>query len=219
MSKCPVSTLRSWLEKPTARIAKLAIHRGFPVPFFVDYIKGVPEFRAMARHKYVKCVQKRLCWVCGEPLDFNATFVIGPMCAINRVSSEPPSHLECARYSAKNCPFLNSRQMERREDETTEGMKSMGGVGIKRNPGVTLLWTTPTWNLFSDGQGGVLIRVGDPIATEWWSHARLATRQEVVDSVAAGLPALSEPARQEGPAAILHLLELMAEAEKLYPSQ
>lgn len=222
MSKCPYTsakaTLRSWLEPLTDRLAKLPIARGFPVPWFVAWIKGEPEFRAMDHDKFLKAVRKRLCWVCGQPLDHNATFVIGPMCAINRVSSEPPSHYECARWSARNCPFLTSRQLERREDETTPGMQSVGGMSIKRNPGVTLLWTTPSWKLFSDGRGGVLHKLGDPVATEWFSHGRTATREEVLESVRTGLPALEEPAKAEGPEAVAELEKMKAEAEQFYPA-
>lgn len=28
------------------------------------------------------------------------TFVVGPMCELNRISGEPPSHRECAEFSA-----------------------------------------------------------------------------------------------------------------------
>lgn len=222
MSKCPYtaakSTLRPWLEKLTARLAKLPVARGFPVPWFVAWLKnGEPEFRAMDPRKYRRAVGKRLCWVCGEPLGFNGTFVIGPMCAINRVSSEPPSHLECARWSARNCPFLTSRQLERREDETTAGMKSPGGIAIRRNPGVTLLWTTPAWHYFSDGAGGVLIKLGDPISTEWFARGRAATRVEVIESVRTGLPALQEPAEAEDPEAVAALEAMKREAEQFYP--
>jgi hypothetical protein len=35
------------------------------------------------------------------------SFVVGPMCGINRNSAEPPSHKECAQWSARNCPFLS----------------------------------------------------------------------------------------------------------------
>lgn len=218
MKTCPYTALKSWLEKPTERIAKLPVDRGFPVPWFVDWIRGKPEFRAMAMHKHTKALRKRLCWTCGEPLDFNATFVIGPMCAINRVSSEPPSHLECARWSARNCPFLTQREPERREDSVTEGMKSPGGIAIKRNPGVALLWTTMQWNTFPDGNGGILIKIGDPVATEWWSHGRTATRAEVLESVRTGLPFLEEPARQEGRAAMLALEAMKQQAEQFYPA-
>lgn len=221
MSKCPFatakSTLRPWLEKLTDRIAKLPIARGFPVPWFVAWVKGEPEFRAMDGAKHAKALRKRLCFVCGEPLDFNGTFVIGPMCAINRVSAEPPSHMECARWSARNCPFLTSRQLERREDETTAGFSGIGGMAIKRNPGVTLLWTTPKWNTFSDGQGGILLHLGDPVSTEWFSHGRAATREEVMESVRTGLPILEEAAQQDGSEAVDQLEVMKARAEQFYP--
>lgn len=222
MNKCPYtaakSTLKSWLEPLTARIAKLPIDRGFPVPWFVDRIKGKPEFRAMAVHKHAKALRKKLCWVCGEPLDFNGTFVIGPMCAINRVSSEPPSHLECARWSARNCPFLTMREPERRDDATTEGMRSIGGIAIRRNPGVALLWTTPNWNTFSDGNGGILIKIGEPVATEWWARGRAATREEVLESVRTGLPSLEELAMAQGREAMAALAQTKQAAEVFYPS-
>lgn len=217
-SKCPVATLRSWLEPLTRRLARLPISRGFPVPWFVAKIKDDYEFRAMDPRKHAKALSKRLCWVCGEPLDFNGTFVIGPMCAINRVSSEPPSHRECAVWSARNCPFLTMRQKERREDDFTKDAESIGGHAIKRNPGVTLLWTTPDWKTFSDGNGGILIKLGDPISTEWFSRGRQATRAEVLESVSTGLQFLEEPAREEGPEAIAALEAAKTEAEQFYPS-
>lgn len=112
MSKCPVTTLRSWLEPLTDKIARLPIARGFPIPWFVARLKdGTAEFRAADSLKMEKALSQRRCWVCGDTLGYEMTFVIGPMCAINRVSSEPPSHYECARWSARNCPFLNGRQM------------------------------------------------------------------------------------------------------------
>ena len=74
--------------------------RGFPVPWFVPWLDGKPEFRAMDPKKILEAVAKRKCWVCGQHLaQHGMTFVIGPMCLVNRVSSEPPSHLECAQYS------------------------------------------------------------------------------------------------------------------------
>lgn len=199
-------------------LAKLPIVRGFPVPWFVAWFKGEAEFRAMDPHKHRKALRKRLCWVCGEPLGHYATFVIGPMCAINRVSSEPPSHPTCAKYSARNCPFLTLREPERREDATTKGMQSIGGIAIRRNPGVTLLWTTDRWFTFGDGNGGILIRIGDPSETEWFARGRTATRAEVLESVRTGLPFLEDPARRQGSAAMAQLEQMKAEAEKFYPA-
>ena len=39
--------------------------RGYVVPWFVDWINGEPEFRAMDRAKFVRAIKDKLCWVCG----------------------------------------------------------------------------------------------------------------------------------------------------------
>jgi len=91
--------------------------RGYPVPWFVAWVDGKPEFRASSREKFRDAVKKRLCWVCGEQLGVYMVFVAGCMCGINRTTSEPPCHLECGQWSAINCPFLSNPQMVRREDD------------------------------------------------------------------------------------------------------
>src|SRR6266478_9619881 len=69
--------------------------RGYPVPWFVAWVDGKPEFRASSREKFRDAVKKRLCWVCGEQLGVYMVFVAGCMCGINRTTSEPPCHLVC----------------------------------------------------------------------------------------------------------------------------
>lgn len=108
--------------------------------------------------------------------------------------------------------------MERREDELSANGK-VAGIGIKRNPGVTLLWTTDKWTPFKDSNGGTLIRIGDPDATEWWSHGRAAKRDEVLESVRTGIPLLEEAARRDCAAAVADLAEQQKEAEKYYPAR
>jgi hypothetical protein len=117
------------------RMKFLPVDRGYPVPWFVDWIDGAPEFRAMNPNKWVAAVKKKLCWVCGSKLGKYMAFVSGPMCGINRTSSEPPCHLDCARWSAKNCPFLVRPRMVRREGDGMEDGKFAGGIGLTRNPG------------------------------------------------------------------------------------
>src|SRR5262245_13722710 len=82
-------------------------HRGYPVPWFVDWINGKPDFRVVRPDGPGIAHRKHLCWVCGKSRHTRlAAFVIGPMCAVNRISAEPPSHLECATFAATACPFL-----------------------------------------------------------------------------------------------------------------
>lgn len=167
--------------------------RQYPVPWFVPWIDGRPEFRMADGEKFSTALNQYRCWVCGrrhEPR--TVTYLVGPMCGVNRVSAEPPSHLECARYSARNCPFLSKPQMVRRGHEEIAAKGSCPGVMIERNPGVTLLWTAePPVRTFSDGRGGVLLRLPEPTALECWSQGRAASRAEVLESVETGLPILA----------------------------
>lgn len=199
MSQCHHHKLRSDLPPLPPRIAALPVdERGYPVPFFVSWIKGKPEFRAADARKLVVCVKLKLCWVCGQPLGRFKCFPIGPMCAVNRNTAEPPSHLECALWSVKGCPFLSKPRMVRREDEFTASHKNeVAGVMIERNPGVTCLWTALSYERRRDGQGGILFTVGEPVSVTWWREGREATRAEVLHAICTGMPALLELCHDE----------------------
>src|SRR5262252_7531368 len=212
--KCPVDhaqlrpfkdLLRKDLPPLTPRLARLPIdpERGYPVPWFVPWINGKPEFRLGDAGKWNTAVRRKICWVCGQPLACDPkgklmkrsqhllSFVIGPMCAVNRISGDPPAHLDCAEWSVKGCPFLTRPHMVRREDELTDKMKqNVGGIMIERNPGVMLIWTTLTYRLVGDHAGKFVFNLGDPERLSWWREGRTATRAEILDAIASGLPLL-----------------------------
>lgn len=174
--------------------------RGYVVPWFVDKdpATGEFEFRALDPAKWHRAIKESLCWVCGVRLGRFKTFVIGPMCGINRTTSEPPCHLECAHWSVKNCPFMNNPEFVRRTDGNINALsKPVGGIAIGRNPGVSLLWTTKDFVVWRDGSGGILITVGEPTEVEFWREGRKATRKEVLASIESGLPYLEVQARRQ----------------------
>ena len=212
--------MRPELEPLPDRMKTLPVdERGYPVPWFVDWVDGKPEFRAMDPKKWVRAIRMKLCWVCGERLGRNLVFVAGPMCGINRTSSEPPNHLECARWSVRNCPFLKNPDMVRREDdEINAGSKCIAGIGIRRNPGVSMLWTTNTYTLFDDGHGRQLIHIGEPTAVDWYRCGKPATREEVMQSIEGGFPALAEMALQQ-PGAMAYLNEQRERFNAYLPAQ
>ena len=191
-------------DKMPDRIAQLPIDdRGYPIPFFVSYIDGKPEFRLMDPEKWVMCIKEKLCWVCGQRLGAHLAFVVGPMCGINRTTTEPPTHVECATWSAKNCPFLSNPNLERNEHGLDEKTKNnTAGIMIKRNPGVSLIWITKKFKIFKDPQGRPLIRIGDPVRIEFWTKGRLSTRQEIDESIESGCPIIEKIAREDGEAAL-----------------
>ena len=193
--------VKAELEALPDRMHDLAVdERGYPVPWFVDWIDGKPEFRAMDGRKLVRAIREKLCWVCGGKLGVHVCFVAGPMCGINRTSAEPPSHLECGQWSARNCPFLNNPRMVRREDETVNNdafRESAAGCAITRNPGVVMLWITRQFEVFRDSKNRPLIQMGEPERVEWFACGRPATRAEVMASIESGLPNLEALACQE----------------------
>jgi hypothetical protein len=162
---------------------------GRVVPWFVASIDGQPDFRVIREDGISLALREQICWLCGKPMGRFTAFVIGPMCAVNRVTAEPGSHTDCALYAAKACPFLSNPRMQRRE---IQGWTAPAGVGIKRNPGVALVWVTRSFSLFPDGLGSHLIRLGDPTSVFWFAEGRTATRTEVLASIDSGMPILRD---------------------------
>ena len=202
-----------------ANMRKLPIGpNGYPVPWFVAWLDGKPEFRVADSEKQMLAVHHRRCWVCGERLNNRVTHVIGPMCSVNRVSSEPPSHPECAIYSARACPFLTRPGMVRRDNDLPEGTTSAGEM-ITRNPGAMCLWTTkaPGFEIITDGRNGRLFYLFEPTEVRWMAEGRAATRAEVEASIASGYPFLTRMADEQGLPAIMELNKMVAAARKYLP--
>lgn len=183
--------------------------RGFPVPWFVQWLEeqgsdkatpvgeGYPEFRMMRPEALHAAIVQKRCWVCGDTLGRFMSFVIGPMCGVNRISAEPPCHRDCAEWSARACPFLSKPQMVRRESGLTEKVDEMPGDGILRNPKVALVWTCEGYRTFPDGKGKSLIEIGPSTDVAWFSRGREATRSEVIEAIDSGMPLIEETVNPE----------------------
>jgi hypothetical protein len=198
-----------------------------PVPYFVTWFKhgercvtgdGEPDFRVALAETWRKCVRHGLCWVCGEKLGVHKAFVLGPMCTINRVTTEPPSHLECAEFSARACPFLTRPRMRRHSKDLPMNAGNPAGEMIERNPGVTCIWVTKTFSIFNDGQGRPMIKIGDQVGLSWFAEGRRATRAEIMASIDSGYPILEEMAQYEGGTAIAELERARDAAMALVPA-
>lgn len=205
------------------QIASLPLDkRGFPVPWFVDWFDGEPEFRAVDPRRIAKAQQSNLCWVCGGRRTGLNAFVIGPMCAVNRISAEPPSHLVCARFAVTACPFL-SKPLAKRGDISDLPHAAPPGVMIERNPGVTLIWGTQTYRAENQARRGqppsYLFRLGAPVKLEWFAYGRTATRDEIIESIETGLPRLREVAEMDGKAGLDELRRQIDRAVKLVPAE
>lgn len=198
-----METLRPELPPLPDHMRGLKIDRGYPVPFFVSWLdendkevdpgEGRAEFRVMSQRRWVQAIKQNRCWICGHELGRYKTFSIGPMCLVNRINSEPPSHTACAEYAMAACPFLSRPHMVRRENAMPEGTIEPAGKAIMRNPGVMCLYVTrDPYALKGDGAGGVLIDLPPPTEVRFYAEGREATVEEIERSVETGLPALLE---------------------------
>lgn len=205
------------------RVARLPRdYRGYPVPWFVQWFDDAPDFRVMDPEKFAAAVRQRRCWVCGDRLGRYSAYTIGPMCAINRINAEPPSHRDCAIYSARACPFLSNPRRTRQDGDhrpLPDDVTEMAGVGLLRNPGVALVWVIEgkARPFKAPNNGGWLFRIGEPLETLWFAHGREATRQEVADAMASGMPTLVEHCRDD-PDALMDLERRMEAARPLLPA-
>lgn len=214
-----MTALRKDLPALPPRMARLPLDsKGYPVPWFVAWIDGQPDFRVIGENKIATAYNKKLCWLCGEPMGSYKAFVIGPMCAINRTISEPPSHRDCAIFAATACPFLTRPRAKRREAGLAElDTREAAGNGIKRNPGVCLVWVTRSFEPFQ-ASGRWLFSLGDPTEHLWFCEGRQATRAEVDQSIETGLPILAEEAAKEGLRAMAAFQAAVEAAQPLLPA-
>jgi hypothetical protein len=198
------------MNNPPERIARLPKDiKGRPVPFFVLWKDDRPDFQVVDPLKVNDCVTNRLCWICGQRLGRFLTFVIGPMSSVNRLSAEPPSHLDCAKYAAQVCPFLTHPNLQRRASEIhgAEEVVNLPGP-LSPNPGITLVWvTTDCQPVRHEGHWWFVL--GAPTTSIWYSQGRLATRAEVAAAFERLLPRLHDIAVAEG-----QLAGFEADAEK-----
>lgn len=213
-----INIYREGLPPMPERIKKLPVERGYPVPWFVAEVDGHYDFRVVDARKFKPALEQKLCWICGEPLGTALAFTIGPMCAINRTISEPPSHRECAEFSIKACPFLTQQQLKRNEANIPEGVTDAAGIGLKRQPGAVCLWITKSFRPFKVGNG-ILFSLGEPEQVFWFREGREATRNEVLESIESGLPILIEQAEKEGKRAISQLEKQIGIAYELLPAK
>jgi hypothetical protein len=194
--------------------------KGYPVPFFVAWIDGEPEFRVADQRKFVLAVKKHLCWICGQVLGSHTHFLVGPMCTANRLSSEPPMHLACAEYALLSCPFMMRPRAQRREANMPENKVAPGGLMVTRNPGVIVEWESRDWRIVKDPAGAPLIDIGNPVAPpRWFTEGRLATRLEAVEAYEESCETILDMARAEGEPAVRYAEQRIMEARKFLPSE
>lgn len=132
-----------------ARIKKLPVDStGNPVPWFVAWIHGVPDFGVIGEDKVREAIRFKRCWTCGETLGTKVCFVLNPEGVVEKTTIEPPMHRDCSVYAAQNL-----------------------------YEGPRVVWTTTGYTL-SIETTGVLFCLGEPHEVWWFGDGRKLTRAE-----------------------------------------
>lgn len=112
--------------------------KGYLKPWFV---KG-DDFRIVDGDKARLSVDKKACWICGNPFKPGHYALVGsPDAAMTRTCREPPCHVECAEYAVQVCPFILYPNAKRRaadlpQDATLEHHNEGKAVKLgAENPG------------------------------------------------------------------------------------
>lgn len=114
--------------------------RGYPVPFFVPWKDGIPQFLYMDQKKQELSMERNLCHICGKKLNKDYAYVItGPVGLMNRVVSDPPMHRECAEFSLAVCPHMLYHRAERKTDEAP------ASIHVKEKPTHLFLIRCSKW--------------------------------------------------------------------------
>lgn len=210
--------LRKGLPPLPDRFKSLPIDpRGYPIPWFVGTLEdGTRDFRMADADKRVRAANHRLCWLCGHKMGKYIAFVIGPMCAVNRNTSEPGCHLDCATFAVTACPFLMRPMAQYRTANLPDGAQNVPH-GIGGNPGASCIWITETYRPYRVEKSW-LIRIGEPHRVEWWAEGKPATRQQILDCFDNRLSILADMAKEEGPDAVAELAKYVDRTMVLLPA-
>ena len=97
--------------------------RGYPIPWTVlrGPSDGKPHFAINVEELRLRCINNRLCPICGVRLFRGMWFVGGPGSALHPQGAyiDPPMHKECAEYALKVCPYLAAPRYSGRVDDRT----------------------------------------------------------------------------------------------------
>jgi hypothetical protein len=174
--------------------------RGYPIPEFVSHIDGKRDFRVVSLEHLARCIERDVCWICGQTLDTLKVFVIGPIPAIRGITNEPPSHAECAEFAAKACPFLLLPKAQHRSVDNPEVRKMPGATRV--NPGICCLYAVRGY-AYHEKPRGIVFRTGRAVQVDWYTQGRRAERGEIVAALDASLREIGRNAAVEKRAAEL----------------
>lgn len=93
------------------RLRQRPRYRGMAIPFVQNIgPDGVPDFKVTERDVLKRCLENKLCGLCGNKLDKTIYWIGCPEELEKKQFREPPMHKECGEYALQVCPFLSKAE-------------------------------------------------------------------------------------------------------------
>ncbi|MGC5236958.1 cell envelope biogenesis protein OmpA [Streptomyces albogriseolus] len=89
------------------RCARRPLAGGLVVPWVSLVHGGHAAFGSLDAERALAAFLRRLCQICGQPLDERCYLIVRPADVVQGCSPEPALHPECLPYTAAHCPMLN----------------------------------------------------------------------------------------------------------------
>lgn len=133
--------------------------RGYPIPFFVSFRDGKPDFRLLDPKKQSQCIEHGVCSICGKKLTKGAYFFLGgPLTLKNTVSSDPPMHRVCAEFSLAACPHLYLQKAQRRDTGLETGQFNSALLSLDKPSHIFLIRAYKFKSILHPDHAGKLIK-------------------------------------------------------------
>jgi len=102
------------------------LYKGLVIPFTTLIgADGAPDFKVTDLEIWFRCIDEKLCAVCGKRLDYWTWYIGGPWQHVQQKFFDPAMHEQCARYATAVCPFIAYGKQYAQVLKHHEGMKVM----------------------------------------------------------------------------------------------
>jgi hypothetical protein len=137
--------------------------RKLPVPFMNVIDDDRWDFTTITGTQVLRCIEDRLCSVCGNSLDYWFAFIGNEASAVSHRFTDPPMHPECALASLRLCPMINHGNMSRAKAprvKPLDGEAVFGPQFSRERPAAWVMGTTQRYKV--EKRDGYLFFISGP---------------------------------------------------------
>lgn len=131
---------------------------------------GIPDFIVVNENNRLKCMEGRLCALCGQKLEREIVFIGGDKSIKDSLFLDGPMHHECALYATKVCPYLKIETWQHTNREARH--KDQPGIVMMNIPEVAAGRPRMGWYV-TDGyevvkiNGRLFYHAAEPFYVKW----------------------------------------------------